>query len=451
MKKDFLIRIIVGIIEAAISTPLWIDKINNYLSLYFNTYWKWLLLESIFIVFLGYLAGYVFNVPKIFGLKRKSEEKIFKIKASIKILRIALYALPNILGILYFAYYQDISFRRLNFKDDKLNILVAEFREAALDKYELAQGKYSVLLKEKIKDYNNVCLNSSEFKIETTKAFFTSYKEADYYARKAKADIVIWGELSKTEGYISISPKISSPHLIEFSLADKEFMFRTATAYTENWRIDGTALTTDTLLDNLSATIFLFMLPILKSKNKSDIFEYEKCVLENNALLPMMTAFAFNYDLGFRYFNEKDRSNSLLHYLNSLSIIYRKNFRIWNKDYFTGLITSKISKNYYFLFEDSLAEFYARESIKYWPDFMYDINVYTLAYMLNNKVEESLDSLLNRWEEKPDTLTGDYVLNIFRTLQKKPSDSFISRYNILYPGRFNKLKGGIVIYIKHER
>jgi hypothetical protein len=398
------------------------------------------------IVLAVYIAGSFLDVLRRLRLDRQANERLFKANRLKQIARLLLFIVPILFGCLYFVYNHYWRYAWNRFGRDEVGVLIADFREVLLTDY-VPQKKYSTYLKEKLPELEISCNKNIKVRFQNTSAFFTSGTEAKAYGEKVNAYVVIWGEVFKTEGIISIRPKLTTPGYYDWRIADTDFNpFTLLADYAEDWSITGAPLNLDTMLiffnDFLVAPVVSKMKEI--GVSKEEFVQYAKCCLLRENYLPEALRGMLAFEIGERSFRDSVYDTCIIWMREAFAHLSRDQFIRSEINWIRAYCLRNIAVCYYALgVQDSCLE-YTKRSAKTEPEFILRENVFNYLFC-NGEFPTLLEGLMVLWDETRDSIIGDHLLDLHKTTHTTLGIRFRNEYEMKYPGRYDRLRGGRIL------
>jgi hypothetical protein len=425
----------------------------------YPSYQQWLIIDTIIWTICFFFPIYIFFPYKIYKtqikklrLKFKEPFKTSYIKKGVNYLIYGLFLatilIPLLIpGILYYAYNYNWRYTWNQFNQNQLGILIADFREVSLKNY-IPQEKYSLFLAERLREIKLECQTKININIKTTPAYFSTAAEAQQFGNKIGADIIIWGEIDKSEGVLSIKPRFNYSGSIYWGLDSTMFgdLYYNV-QYHEDWQLAGRPFDIDTI--QLFLKDYLIFPTISKMEqfmvNEDEIINYIACKVENNKVIPPFLNGFLHERIGMFYFDKKDYKNSINNLIKSSKLIcsdsnitHDKNRLLASNDYDLFKCYSRLSNL------DS-SYYYGTRAIKEDSSILRKIDLLGQMYCFG-KYDYIMNKLLELWGNNKDSLTGDLILNLSKSASKEPDTIFLQKYNLLFPGRFEKNSGGKDIF-----
>ncbi len=447
-----------AILLAVISTTWWLDVISAFISLHLQSYTAWVLLHASLIGIACWLLIGLFDVSKKTRVKqgsgrhRKKKPQPNWLTWILPLLRGWKLVVPALLGFYYFLYEFDFRYRWNRFEDNEIGILVADFRES-LANIEFAQGKYSNMLKEGISGMRHPCEPKFELSTYNTAAFFTSRDEANKFAIKIGASIVIWGEVHSSDSGIRIRTRIDSPWELTTTINEREAIaFDTKTKADELW-VTGDPIPSEKEVVNLvNRDLVLFLEWKIRNSegNSPRLLKFLECSYKaytsgltingrvSTAMSIASTAYKIGqYDKSMEYYQAArgDLEQFPDSFDNHSLLLESANESIsncWAMKDTSGLVFDS-------------TKFYALKAIEVSPCSITELHLLTRLALWDKNYPYATSLLGRCWEQSYDTISGDLIVDVYQTWKRPIDSSFYRVYDSLYPGRFFKRKGGRVL------
>lgn len=444
----FLSSVIAGVVASFI-TLLMLNFFNLefYLSSYTNfSYREWLAIKSLLILILVLIIYYFVWLKwfKIQVQKESREKELFKSSKKNQIKAI-FYILPIILVPLFYFWYQnDIWFKLNKFGVNEIGILVADFREPPLSNF--PQGRLSLYVKEELPKTYVYCDGSKNVRYISSDVYFKSGSEVRDFGNKINAQLVIWGEVYKSDGALSVRPKLAPPNPLDMKIDEVKFSATQLIAdYSEEWDLQKAIPDIDTLRMYVNTfLIFPNVIELNKRRADNQIFiEYLRCTLERENSLPKIYEGVFSLMLASLYLSTSNPDSSLVWSKFALKRFNEQGSEYERRDWLIARSYQSIAASFDSLGKVNQSLLHCKNAVNERIDFVIRPPIYK-RLVCGQEQTYLLEKLNTLWQVQKDTATGDRLRDFYANFEIPFDFQFIAQYEKSFPGRLMSKGVGII-------
>lgn len=443
----FAHKLVLAIFVAILALPFFNDRIRVWLSQLLKSYHNWLIIESTIITLATFLLFYIFRVYRLRIFVRHASRDPFKHKITRRLQRIGralllffIMSVPILFGASWYIYNETLRYTMNRFGKDQIGVLIADFREVALNDY-IPHPKYSAWLKEEMPNLIQRCETPIDVAFASTPAFFTSVDEAVNYGMKMNAKIIVWGEVQKNNALVTIKPKLKSVHRYVVRFGSKfEWSLGIVSDQFEEWSLDGSTMTLDTVKVRLQDVLVLPIFEKLQTGGFSNALlpQFSLCTYERFGYLPTHTRSILSMYLGNTHYRAAEYSSAISRFSDADSLAGLWDDTSGAKAELRALLSINIARSYDLLHRHDSSGHYVHQAWVYDPlVVLKDSAIYVsfwrgLTAASSSTKAKWRDDAIRYWQRRPDSLIGNFIYRVSDHLKEEPRESFKQQYDSLY-------------------
>jgi len=443
-----IIRWLNLIFDVILTLILIFDRISIHLSKYINSYFEWLVIESIIVIFILWTLGYIFKIPT--RLKIKYPKKYYPIKMHpFKIvLYIILISLPFVSGVFWFNYNYTWRYTWNQFSDNEIGILIADYREVLLKDY-IPQKKYSNYLKEILPELIMPCNEDFKISFKNTPAFVINRTEAVNLGKKVNAKAIIWGEVFKNDKSISIRQRIVTRQNFEIAIGDESLSLQQYINESHVvWSPEKSLAPLYSMPPYINDLLMFVAYSEMKTRNvnRQECRDYLLCCLQNSDNTMYYTRAFLLYDLAQKYQMDSIHDSAMIYFKESMNLLITEKQNIETRR-IMAIVMNYIAEQYILVNQLDSAMKYVKSSFSLNPLLIYEDTKHLLrfysVYISNKNYEEALEILVPLWQNHFDTISGDLIIDTYRGMRQDLNAQFRKEFETKFPGRIENTINGM--------